>query len=410
MLHRAAVVVPIGAEPIRDGAVDVVGDRVVWVGPAAEYRGGTKDVRDWPGVLTPGLVNAHTHLQYTDFGDCAAGGMPFHEWIGMLIARRRGFTEEMWRDGVRRGIDAMLRTGTTCVADVVSEPYVLEPLAGSGLAGTAYVEVGGVDQRLWDDGRRVRYRSVLDNAPRGLRLGVAPHTPYTLGEGVIRDCVATGRARGLRVHPHLAESAAEVEFVLAGTGPFQEMMERVGLMLELSGNGSGTSPARYLDSLGALGPDVHVAHGVHLDAADRDLLRRHGTAVALCARSNAILMSGDPPVAALRAEGSPIAVGTDSLASCPSLDLLDELAALRDLALRQGSPGAGLDRWLVEAATAGGASALGLTGEVGVLRPGVRADFAVFDVPTDGDPYEALVRSGGGRCAGTVLAGVIRHG
>ena len=115
---------------------------------------------------------------------------------------------------------------------------------------------------------------------------------------------------------------------------------------------------------------------------------------------------GEAPVAAYRAEGSPVAIGTDSRASAPSLDLLADLAALRETALRQGSPAAGLDRWLVEAATAGGARAMGL--DAGTIVPGGRADLAVFAVDPGPDPYAALAGAAG-RCVGTVLAGRVVH-
>jgi cytosine/adenosine deaminase-related metal-dependent hydrolase len=148
---------------------------------------------------------------------------------------------------------------------------------------------------------------------------------------------------------------------------------------------------------------------VHLDHADRALLREKGTAVALCARSNRVLGAGQPPVAALLAEASPISVGTDSLASSPSLDLLDELAALHRLATSQGAEPDGLSEQLVAAATVGGAAAMGLQGAAGVLAPGVRADFAVFDVPVTATPYDALVAHGGGRCILTVVGGRLVH-
>ncbi|HEX5496550.1 MAG TPA: amidohydrolase family protein [Mycobacteriales bacterium] len=424
-LHRAPVVLPVCAEPIRDGCVEVCGDTVGWVGPVSAYRGAPGAVRDWPGVLTPGLVNAHCHLQYTDFADLAdfvdhtaAGGVPFADWMMALVARRAEFTEQRWRRSAERGIAAVLASGTTCVADVVTDPCVCEPLFGSGLTGVAYLEAVAADDATWAAGKRAGLLAALDRdtgpAVGGLRLGVSPHSPYTLGTSVFAECVTVARERGLRLHPHLAETVGEVELVRSGTGRFAELIRSVGWLLELvRDGGSGLSPAAYLDGMGALGPDVHVAHGVHLDAADRALLRQRGTAVALCARSNAILGAGEPPVATFRAEGSPVAVGTDSLASSPSLDLLAELAALRRVALGQGSPEAGLDRWLVEAATVGGARALGLTtggGAVGVLRPGVRADLAAFDVPTGDDPYAALVAHGAGRCAGTVLAGRVWTG
>jgi cytosine/adenosine deaminase-related metal-dependent hydrolase len=147
---------------------------------------------------------------------------------------------------------------------------------------------------------------------------------------------------------------------------------------------------------------------VHCDAGDRAALRDAGSTVALCPRSNATLGVGEAPVAAYRAEGNPVAVGTDSLGSSLSLDLLADVAALRGIAVRQGSPAAGLDRWLVEAATLGGARAMGLA-DVGALRPGARADLAAFDVDPAGDPYAELVRHGAGRCVGTVLAGRVVH-
>ncbi|KWX02801.1 Amidohydrolase [Carbonactinospora thermoautotrophica] len=411
LIHTAPVVLPIADAPIRDGAVAVVGDRVTAVGPRAEVVAEYPDarVRDWPGVLLPGLVNAHSHLQYSDFADLATLDLPFSDWIRRLTARRAEFTEAMWQESTRRGIHAMLRTGTTAAADVVTDPCVLTPTARSGLAGISYIEVVGADDTVWAKQWRDRLVSTLDSAPAGRRVGVSPHTLYTLGREVFRECVRMARERGLRVHPHLAESADESEYVLAGTGSLADWARRLGFEFELiREGGSGMTPTHLLDSIGGLGPDVHVAHAVHCDTADRAVLRERGTTVALCVRSNRLLRVGEPPVAAYLAEGNPIAIGTDSLASTPSLDLLEEAGALRELARRQGYDAPDLDRRLVEAATVGGARAMGLT-ECGVLRPGARADLAVFDVPVDGDPYRALLDHGPGRCVATVLAGRLVH-
>src|SRR6202035_1721196 len=112
---------------------------------------------------------------------------------------------------------------------------------------------------------------------------------------------------------------------------------------------------------GVFGPDMHAAHCVHCDPADRDVLRERGVYAALCARSNKILQSGQPPVADYLRENSPFGIGTDSLASTPSLDLLEEAAALRALAQSQGYDAADLDQRIFEAATLGGAAEIGLT-------------------------------------------------
>ena len=411
ILHAAPVVLPVCAPPIRDGAVLVDGDRVGWVGARRDWTGPATEV-DWPGVLTPGLVNAHTHLQYSAYADKCVPGVDFLDWIAEFVPRNQSMTEADWRRSTADGVAALLATGTTCVADVTARAAAIDVLAEAGLAGISYLETVGADDTRWPE-RRAALVAALDRRtprrPNPRRLGVSPHTIYTLGTAVVSDCVGLARQRGLRLHPHAAESPYEVEYVATGTGPFAEANRRWGLAMELlRDGGSARSPVAELAALGALGPDSHVAHGVHCDAADRALLRRHGTVVALCPRSNATLGVGAAPVAAYRAEGNPVAVGTDSLASAPSLDLLADLAALRDVAVRQGSPAEGLDRWLVEAATLGGARAMGLA-EVGILRAGARADLAVFDLDPAGDPYAELVRHGAGRCVTTVLAGRTVH-
>jgi cytosine/adenosine deaminase-related metal-dependent hydrolase len=406
-LHAAPVVLPIGCAPIRDGAVLVEGDRVVAVGPRGSVPVGGARVREWPGVLTPGLVNAHAHLQYTDYADLATSGLPFAAWIRTLTERRREWTPARWQESARRGVHELLRTGTTAVADIVTDVAVLPVLARSGLTGIAYVEVVGVESHRWADARADLARKV-DGAPRGLRVGVSPHALYTIGTDVARGAAAFARERGLRLHPHLAETRDECEYVASGTGPFADFGRSMDLTFELLAGGSGRTPVAEADALGLLGPDSHVAHGVHVSAADRALLRDRGTAVALCVRSNAVLGAGEAPVADYLAEGSPLAIGTDSRASNPSLDLVEEIAAVRELALAQGSPADGLARRLVEAATLGGAHALGLAG-AGRIEPGARADLAVFDVPTEGDPYEALVAHGAGRCVATVAGGRLVH-
>ncbi|HLK41995.1 MAG TPA: amidohydrolase family protein [Thermoleophilia bacterium] len=428
MLHSAPIVLPVSAEAIADGAVLVDGDRIAAVGPRADLVAAHPDAREraWAGVLTPGLVNAHAHLQYTDFEELNSLGVAFPVWLGRMVAKRATFTSQMWQESTRRGLHLMLKSGTTAVADIVTEPEALAPTARSGIAGISYLEAVFEDARSWSAGGRARMLAALDGAPGGRTVGVSPHTPYTIATAVFADCVAIARERGLRTHTHVAESPAEVEYVWTGTGPFAQSMTEAGKAMELiRDGGSGLSPAGYLDKIGALGPDVHAAHCVHCDAEDRELLRTRGVYAALCVRSNRILQAGEPPIAAYLTEGSPFAIGTDSLASSPSLDLLEEAAALRALARDQGYQAADLDRRIIEAATLGGAAAMGLS-DVGRLAEGARADLAVFALP---EPPEASVDTASGtvdtdavytalldaaavkkhRCFATVLGGTITH-
>lgn len=388
-------------EPLRDGAVLVEGDRIVEVGPRAALASGAVRERRWPGVLTPGLVNAHAHLEYgPPFADLASSGLPFPLWIQELTKRRQAMSEQDWQVSARGSAHQLLKTGTTAVADIVTVGPAIGVVRALGLQGVSYGELAGVDAKGWPVALQ-RLEGLLGAGAEG----VSPHTLYTLSTSVFQEMVATARARGFRLHPHLAETSDEAEWVLSGTGAFAALVERFGFDFELAGTGAGTSPVAHCDELGGLGPDVHVAHGVHVDAADRALLRERQTVVALCTRSNAVLQAGEAPVADYLSEGSPVALGTDSLASSPDLDLLAEARATRDLARRQGLERP--DEALVRALTVGGAQAMGL--DAGTLRVGARADLAAFDVPVDGDPYEALLEHGAGRCVATVLGGRLVH-
>jgi 5-methylthioadenosine/S-adenosylhomocysteine deaminase len=395
--------VPIAARPVPDGAVAVSGGRVLAVGPATELRSrypGAAE-RHWDGVLTPGLVNAHTHLNYSHCAHFHGNRKPFDTWIQDFAPVIASTTPEGWRAAAAEGVRQMLATGTTAAADVVTGPAALTAQRDAGLAGVSYLEAVFHDARTWPRVRDAWYAQLTGGA------GISPHTPYTLDTPVLAELATEARARGVRLHPHAAETVGEVAFTATGSGPFADLARTMGLDLALVGCGSGRTPVGELDAAGLLGPDSHVAHGIHVSAADRALLRSRGTVVALCPRSNARLVSGEAPVAAYRAEGNVVAVGTDSLASVASLDLLADVAELYALARRQGSPPEGLARWIVEAATAGGARALG-RGDLGVLAEGARADLAVFAVAGD-DPYAALVAHGAGSCVGTVVSGEIVH-
>jgi cytosine/adenosine deaminase-related metal-dependent hydrolase len=227
----------------------------------------------------------------------------------------------------------------------------------------------------------------------------------------LKKAAALAREEGVRLHIHLAESDSEDSYYRTGTGALAERVTlRVGRPWSiLARGGTGLGAAEFAAACGLLGGDSHVAHGVYLDAEGRALLRANSTYVALCPRSNITVGIEPPPVADFLTEESPFAVGTDSLGSNTSLDVLEDVSLLRSLAVEGGYEGFDLDSRLIHAATLGGASALGLEGSLGSLEPGKRADMTVLDIDTELAGLERrIVESGAGTSSATLVGGAIR--
>lgn len=407
-IHTADLVVPVSSPPITHGAVVVDGESIVAVGKAdgMKPRYPSAEIVAWEGVLVPGLVNAHTHLQYTSF---AAVGATRHtsyvDWSEAFVQEYETRSGEDWAVTARAGIELGLQAGVTAYGDVVTDASALTALADSGVAGVAYYEVIGVPIERWESELCQHVTDLLTSTQvtDSFRIGVSPHAPYSVDEPVMKAIAELAGRLGVRIHTHLAESDTEDDYYRTGTGALADrIVKRVGRPWSVvARGGSRLGAAEYARQCGVLGPTTHVAHGVYLDRRGRQVLDDLGTYVALCPRSNLTVGGDPPPIADYLLENRPIAVGTDSLGSSQSLDLLADVALLAELAIAGGYDSPDLDDRLFHAATLGGATALGLDDVIGSLEPGKRADFAVFDV----DTLPGLVRHGAGTCVGTVTAG-----
>ncbi|MGA8296950.1 MAG: amidohydrolase family protein [Acidimicrobiales bacterium] len=392
----------------------VGGDRVAWLGPLSQLPErfasvGLVDQRR--GVITPGLVNAHTHLQYSRFSDLGRKSYEsFEQWAYAFEVVFDAVTDPpFWTESALEGTRQAIAGGTTVFAETITNVEARGAIASCGVTGIEYLEEIGQTEVTWKQAR-ARFLACLDQ-PNATPTGISPHALYSLDPSVIRDLLSIAAERGLRIHSHVAESAMEADLYRTGDPAVVEIYSDHRKLELVRRGGTGLETAQYADSLGLLSPTTHLAHGVYLDRAGRDLLLERGTQVALCPRSNAALGVGPAPVAAYLSEGHEIAVGTDSLASSPSLDLLADVALLADIAAEQGYTGSDLAARLLRAATVGGAKALGLyAGGYGTLSPGGPADLAVFDVDvTDNGVEAALVAEGEGRCTLTVAGGRVVH-
>lgn len=389
-LLRSGWLLPVTHAPIRDGVVAVSGGRVAWVGRRGdpdEPRAPLRDLGD--GVLLPGLVNAHCHLELSHLGKGPpprdAGFVP---WVEGVVGSRGRHSEAEVAAAASAGIDALEAAGTAAVGDVSNTLAHLERLAASSLDAVVFLELlawdpaKAADTLGWGE-KLVRERQA--SLRPGLELRLAAHAPHSVSPELMRLLVAGGGPAAI----HLAESPDEVRFLADGGGAWPGFLAARGLG-HVAFDAPQQSPVRYCDGLGALHPRLVAAHGVQLDASDRELLAKRGVHVVLCPRSNAALGVGTADVPALMAAGVRLALGSDSLASSPSLDVLEDAVLLRRQfpALEPGV--------ILRMATLGGAEALGLP-QLGAIAPGRRAAFAYAPAEAAPRDPEAFLLSGEAR-------------
>jgi cytosine/adenosine deaminase-related metal-dependent hydrolase len=350
---------------------------VVWRGGAGDPGRPDGELRDLgEGVLLPGLVNAHCHLELSHLSrlgerppSAAAAFAPggFVSWVEAVVASRGRHPEPEIVASARKAIAALEAAGTAALGDVSNTLAHLDALRDSALHAVVFLELLAWDPSrasatlAWADRLVAERRASLRP---GLELRLAAHAPHTVSPELLRELARRGGPAAI----HLAESREEAEFLRGGTGPWPEFLAARGLG-QVPFTAAGATPVAYCDRLGVLHPRLVAAHGVQVDAADRGVLRERGVHVVLCPRSNERLGVGRADVPALLEAGVPLALGSDSLASAPSLDVLDDAVALHRQFPALAKPA------VLGMATLGGAQALGFS-ELGAIEPGRLARLA----------------------------------
>ncbi len=370
----------------------------VAAGPAPRDLPGARYLDASGCMATPGLVNTHHHLYQWVTRGLAVDSALFG-WLTELYPVWGCIDAGIVSAAARAGLAWLAATGCTTTTD---HHYVFPRDGGDVLAAEidAAREVGvrfhptrgSMDLGHSDGGlppnnivedideilaaTEAAIDAHHDPSPESmLRIGVAPCSPFSVTEDLLVQAAALARRKDVRLHTHLAETKDEDDFC----------RERFG-----------SSPVDYMDGLGWLGPDVWLAHAVHLDDAAVAKIARTGTGVAHCPSSNARLGAGIARAHDLREAGVPVGLGVDGAASNEASSLLEEVRHALLFARARGGPGELAVRDALEMGTMGGARALGRDGEIGSLEAGKLADIALWRLDTLPhadifDPVAALV-------------------
>jgi cytosine/adenosine deaminase-related metal-dependent hydrolase len=377
----------------RDGSIAAVG-----AGPAPPVEGDVERVDAHGCLLTPGLVNAHHHL-YQWVTRAVSQDQTLFGWLTALYPIWAHIDAEIVHAAAAANLGWMALTGTTTCSDhhyvfpqrggdlleaEISAAQMIglrfQPARGSMDLGAS---AGGLPPDSVVEDRDAILTATAeaidrwhDPAPEAmLKIVVAPCSPFSVSEGLMREGAELARAKGVRLHTHLAETADEDAYCAEHYG---------------------CTPTQYAEGLGWLGADVWMAHCVHLDDDAIDRFAATGTGVAHCPTSNGRLGAGLAPVRELLGRQVPVGLGVDGAASNESGRMVDELHQALLLARLRDGPTALTARESLRLGTIGGARCLGREAEIGSLEPGKLADLALWRVDGlagDGitDPVATLV-------------------
>ncbi len=417
-IYSARWVLPIISPVIEAGAVAVDNSTIVAVGSRREIasRFPASRVMDFgEAAILPGFVNAHSHLELTvmrGFLEREEGDFP--AWLRKLTVARMAMTPEDLLLSATCGAIEAARNGVTCLGDASSSStQAMKALREVGLRGIVYQESFGPDPNLAAENvaklsEQIREMRELESDL--VRAGVSPHAPYTVSAPQLELISLLAIDEKLPLMIHAAESEAEKSFMLEGRGPFAEGLRQRGIDWQAP----GTSTIEYLGRHRILETKPLLAHCITVNENDLELIKQAGAGIAHCPKSNAKLGHGRAPYSEFVAREIRVGLGSDSVASNNTCDILEEarfatllarLPSAVDPQFRGGlltTDDYATAEQSLFAATLGGARALGLDNQIGALVKGMQADIAVVSLngahqqPVR-NPADTMVFSSSGR-------------
>lgn len=392
--YRARWIFPVASPPLADGVLEIEGGVI----SALHNRPEPGSVDLGNVAILPGLVNAHTHLEFSDLPRPLEPRSPFPDWIRSVVSHRRSRAIPQSQI-IQQGLGECLRTGTRAIGEIATDdetpqailenPSLTEHGIELMVRAVVFRELIGLQPERHDEQVSVAkefLQAGRNDDPRILTRGLSPHSPYSVHPDLFHELVSLCRESKAPLAMHLAETEAELELLSKGVGELVEMLKAFGIWRD----GLFPKNLRILDYLEPLA-DVEralVVHGNYLNDEEIAFLSRHeNLSVVYCPRTHNFFGHRDHPWPRLLETGVRVAIGTDSRASNPDLNLWEEIKFLR-----QKHPGVPPSQWIEWATRAGAIALFGPDTDLGTLQIGQPATIAIVPLakPDATDPYRAL--------------------
>ena len=387
--------------PVADAAIVVKNGHILAVGKASaitkKYHN-HRIVRPANAVIMPGLVNAHAHLELPLLLDDIRA-QNYTDWVLNLLKEKKRLTKTDYTAAAQRNITALLQSGTTTVAEISTHGASPPLLAKSGLRSIIFHEIISMVQD-----NKALVLPHLRSATRLLRYGYSPHSTHTVSEAALREVCRVAARKAIPLCMHVAETKEELRLLQHRKSSLNRLYAAAGWDVNMAPN--ARSSFEFLRSIGILSPAFLAVHAVQADSADISIIKRSGAGIAHCPRSNHEIGVGTMDLAKILEARIPVGLGTDSLASSPSLNLWDEMRYACKVHRRSGVT----QQDIFYMATMGGARVLGMDQEIGSLEPGKKADIIAIPLPRrdSGNLYSDLLRETK-TCIMTMVNGRVLH-
>ena len=370
---------------INDGALVIRRGIIVEIGPSntiIQRYPSHRIMKIDNAFLIPGLINIHTHLELPPLlTEIHLNN--FSDWIINLILQKKKLGVNHYRDAVQINIHTVAESGVTTIAEICTHKVSPEYLKLSGLRAYIFNELICMSQQL-------AFCSIQGNQRRTnlLQSGLSPHSPFTVTEPLLKQLDRLCKKKSFIISMHISESRDEIRLLQRKKSGLEKIYKFAGWDLDWAPHGS--SSIEYLQRIGFLSPNLLAVHAVQVSDADIALIKKHRVSIAHCPRSNKNLGVGRMPLKKMLDAGITVGLGTDSLASVPTLNMWDEMRYALKIHKKDGVTAEDI----FKIATIGGAKALGLDKEIGTLEPGKKADIIAVPLPkkNTGDIYSDLIR------------------
>jgi cytosine/adenosine deaminase-related metal-dependent hydrolase len=367
-VHRAGWVIITPWQVIENGCIEVENGLIKDVYRAFPKKNtmgknrGQHTIDHGPGVLMPCLVNAHLHLELSALKNTLSFDKGFAVWVQQLLEKREAAGTAVLVNAAQKAAKQLVDEGVGYIGEISTLGLTRTIVQSMNLSGVWFQEFLGSDRPNTNFGKT-----------NSLSFSLAGHAPHTTDPLLLQAAKKETIARNLPFSIHLAESDAESKFISGQKGQWGDFLISRGIETSSWPIGS-KSPVQYLEDLNILDSSTLAVHLLNIEPRDLDILVRTQTQICLCPRSNNNLHNRLPDIGKMLEKKLAPALGSDSLASCDSLSIFDEMAFIR-----QKDPSIDPAQ-VLSMATINGARALGLLHLAGTLDKGKKSAFTYLDL------------------------------